>query len=659
LNVNSSTSKAGFLGNLKIGTKLTIGLGILALLTLLVVALSYLGSARATEKINTTAEIRAPTALTSARAQAELLGMLGDVRGYLALGELPYRTSYGESYDSFTKELATLKSLATVDTDTQELLRKLDIATGQWSQLPEKMFELRDNQLEREPAYKLLMTDGQQFGGAVLIGVNALIETQGQVEPSMANSQHLVAMAKFQGSFATMMTNLHGYVTTRNPEFRSEYEANLIANNSDWDALVALRDSLTPSQQAMLDDIAENREAFEAVVDNLLVRLEGPDWRLDLFWFKTVAVPRADAMLSLLGEITDDQQDLLQQDLNEGKTGLSRARMQTLIGGGIALITGLALALILGRNIAGPVRRLTRVAERIETGDLQAQADVESRDEIGILAGTFNNMTGQLRETLTQVSKEKKRADDLLEVVIPIGVTLASEKDFNRLLENMLLEAKSFCHSDGGTVYLRTDDDKLEFVIVRNDGLRIAMGGTTGEPIPFAPVPLRDPSTGEPNDCSLAARAALTGTSVNVANTADLAQFQMCVVEEQAITTDDDFGAISVLAIPLKGNQGDVLGVLELFNAKDPDSDQIIPFDATLQRMMESYSSLAVAALDAYIREQELYQEIQELRIEIDETKQQKQISEIVETDFFQDLQKKARGVRGRRAPQVPAENSK
>ena len=63
-------------------------------------------------------------------------------------------------------------------------------------------------------------------------------------------------------------------------------------------------------------------------------------------------------------------------------------------------------------------------------------------------------MTRQLSETLTQVSKEKKRADDLLDVVIPIGVTLASETDFNRLLENMLLEAKSFCRSDAGTLYL-------------------------------------------------------------------------------------------------------------------------------------------------------------------------------------------------------------
>jgi len=73
---------------------------------------------------------------------------------------------------------------------------------------------------------------------------------------------------------------------------------------------------------------------------------------------------------------------------------------------------------------------------------------------------------------------------------------------------------------------------------------------------------------------------------------------------------------------------------------------------------MESYSSLAVAALEAYIREQRLRQQIQQLRIEIDEVQRQKQADEIVETDFFQDLQAKARAIRTRspRArPDAPA----
>jgi len=69
----------------------------------------------------------------------------------------------------------------------------------------------------------------------------------------------------------------------------------------------------------------------------------------------------------------------------------------------------LALAFIFQENIAGPVRRLTGVAERIRAGDLAAQARVESGDEIGTLAETFNKMTVQLRQTLEDV--EQRRSD--------------------------------------------------------------------------------------------------------------------------------------------------------------------------------------------------------------------------------------------------------
>jgi hypothetical protein len=64
--------------------------------------------------------------------------------------------------------------------------------------------------------------------------------------------------------------------------------------------------------------------------------------------------------------------------------------------------------------------------------------------------------------------------------------------------------------------------------------------------------------------------------------------------------------------------------------------------------MMESFSSLAVAALEAYIREQTLHRQIQELRIEIDMAKKERQVAEITESDYFQELREKARGLRSR-----------
>ena len=46
-----------------------------------------------------------------------------------------------------------------------------------------------------------------------------------------------------------------------------------------------------------------------------------------------------------------------------------------------------------------------------------------------------------------------------------------------RLLERILIEAKDLTDADGGTLYLCDENDGLEFVIVRNDTLGIALGG--------------------------------------------------------------------------------------------------------------------------------------------------------------------------------------
>ena len=54
-----------------------------------------------------------------------------------------------------------------------------------------------------------------------------------------------------------------------------------------------------------------------------------------------------------------------------------------------------------------------------------------------------------------------------------------------------------------------------------------------------------------------------------------------------------------------------------------------------------------------YQREQNLIRRVEELKIEIDEVKRQKQVSEIAETDFFRDLQSKANSMRSRKHSQT------
>ncbi|GAB4489556.1 MAG: hypothetical protein Fur0016_06870 [Anaerolineales bacterium] len=69
-----------------------------------------------------------------------------------------------------------------------------------------------------------------------------------------------------------------------------------------------------------------------------------------------------------------------------------------------ALITSFLLGiftLFVSRTITNPVSQLTRAAEQISNGNLEARANVRSNDEIGVLADTLNAMSDQLKQTLT------------------------------------------------------------------------------------------------------------------------------------------------------------------------------------------------------------------------------------------------------------------
>ena len=83
--------------------------------------------------------------------------------------------------------------------------------------------------------------------------------------------------------------------------------------------------------------------------------------------------------------------------------------------GGVAVLAVLA-GVLFARRITRPLGRIVKVAERVGRGDLSETIKVASRDEIGLLAHTFNDTVVRLRSqvmTETERDDEKKKREDL------------------------------------------------------------------------------------------------------------------------------------------------------------------------------------------------------------------------------------------------------
>ncbi|MES1185787.1 MAG: HD domain-containing phosphohydrolase [Myxococcales bacterium] len=182
-----------------------------------------------------------------------------------------------------------------------------------------------------------------------------------------------------------------------------------------------------------------------------------------------------------------------------------------------------------------------------------------------------------------------------LELLLRVGVALSAETDTNRLLETILLEAKELTRADGGTLYLRQDEDSLHFAIMRTDSLGIAIGGTTGRAPTLPPIPLRDPGTGAPNHRHIASYAALRKQSINIPNAYDTTRFDFSGTK--TFDAHNGYRSVSFLTIPMMDAAGRVAGVLQLINSRDPKTNEVVPFNEFDQQTVEVLASQAGVSL--------------------------------------------------------------
>lgn len=182
-----------------------------------------------------------------------------------------------------------------------------------------------------------------------------------------------------------------------------------------------------------------------------------------------------------------------------------------------------------------------------------------------------------------------------LEQLNRIGIALSKERNTDKLLETILIAAKSLLNADGGTLYrLEEDNRQLHFEVLRNDSLQLYMGGTTGVTIPFAPISLYDPA-GQPNTDMVVTYAVLHDTTVVIDDAYADQNFDFSGTRHFDRRTG--YRSRSFLTVPMKNHEDRIIGVFQLINALDPETGQVRTFSLADRQLAESLASQAAIAL--------------------------------------------------------------
>ncbi|HEX9420246.1 MAG TPA: GAF domain-containing protein, partial [Methylomirabilota bacterium] len=239
------------------------------------------------------------------------------------------------------------------------------------------------------------------------------------------------------------------------------------------------------------------------------------------------------------------------------------------------ILLSVMVSLILARRMVRPIQALTEGAGRIGAGDLSYRLDVRTGDEIEALAGQFNEMTAQLRESYANLEqKVEERTRELTEALEQqtatsgiLRVISSSPSDLKPVMDAVAESAARLCDADA-VICLRDGDSFI----------RVAkFGPTPSRPLGERTVLTRGSALG---------RAMLDGTTVEVPD------LQTAREEfPDGFKQVGEFGIRTMLVIPLL-REGTALGAILVRRL------EVRPFTLKQVDLLKTFTDQAVIAIE-------------------------------------------------------------
>lgn len=182
----------------------------------------------------------------------------------------------------------------------------------------------------------------------------------------------------------------------------------------------------------------------------------------------------------------------------------------------------------------------------------------------------------------------------LMQQLLKIGALLSHEKDIDRLFEIILTSAMDVTRADGGTVYRKTEDKKLRFELLHTRSKNVYLGGKSKNKINIPPMSLFN-SLGEPELSKVVCYAVNKDEAVNIPDAYNATGFDFSGT--RTFDASNGYRSKSFLTIPMKTIEGEIIGAMQLINASDPVSGEIVSFSLESQAIIEALSSQLATAL--------------------------------------------------------------
>ncbi|MEW6746339.1 MAG: HD domain-containing phosphohydrolase [Planctomycetota bacterium] len=221
-----------------------------------------------------------------------------------------------------------------------------------------------------------------------------------------------------------------------------------------------------------------------------------------------------------------------------------------------------------------PIALLREATQRIATKDFGFRVRIKGRNELAELATSFNRMAESMESHVRSMGTLNR-----------IGISLSSEKNVERLAQIILTGAKELTGAEGGALYLSVESKELQLAMVDIDPLNLSTGI-----VPDQKLPLCEGA----NERILATATARQCTTINIPDLEKDDRFD--ATGNPYFDQAQGYRPRSLLSVPMRNHENEVIGVLQLVNAREKYTRTIIPFSREAEHLAESLASQAAVA---------------------------------------------------------------